>query len=37
MFYIILVVNILLYLINTTHDDIYSTILFNNATLINMK
>jgi hypothetical protein len=32
MFYIILFVNTLLYLIDTTHDDIYSTILFNNGT-----
>lgn len=34
MFYIILIVNTLLYLIDITHNDIYSTILFNNITSI---
>ncbi len=32
MFYIILFVNTVLYLIDRSHDDIYSTILFNNIT-----
>ena len=32
MFYIILFVNTLLYLIDRSHDDIYSTILYNNIT-----